>query len=588
MTASDRWEKVRPENEKKAAEIGWNIDLCRVAVMYASRDYFNGRITWDSRNWEYWQDALKNNDIYMSLMQAQSMMVYHLFIREYTGRISHFIVAENPLVDGFLFQRIDRYEKLEDVLTIFHNDVGNGDYHSIRGLGRLQYQHVEVTNRLKNHLFDMAMAGTAINLKPSTTKARDELQLLQMGPVNILPPDVELVQNRMVGFLSDAMTVDRDFTAHLNANLGTFRRPGLGYGTQQTRPTATQVQGDIVTQSQLTEGQIILHFLDLDLLYQQMYWRASDPNTPDEEAKKFQKSCLDRGVPQIAMRKIKFIRASRIAGYGSPQMRQVHAQQMMPFVGMLPEVGRQNWVRDQVISIAGPENIERYFPQQMTETDPAYMANLENGIMAAGQHVMIPSSLNGSAHSLHIDTHLAQCEQLFQQADQVMQSNQAPASSALGILSNVQQFVMICLPHAEAHMQILSNDPMHQNELRGYQTRVNAISNNMSQVTAMLEQGQEAAAATQAAQQTASTKNQIALAQAQSQIQIDRALAASKIQNQRVKAMSQIQTAQQKAAANPIQERQRLQQQVAQAGQLASPIQPAGVPEEPEESIPFE
>jgi hypothetical protein len=383
------------------------------------------------------------------------------------------------------------------------------------------------------------------------------------------------------------MTVDRDFTSHLNANLGTFRRPGIGYGNQQTRPTATQVQGDIVTQSQLSQGQIILHFLDLDLLYQQMYWRASDPNTPDKEALKFQKSCVDRGVPPLAMRKIKFIRASRVAGYGSPQMRQVNAMQMQPFIGMLPEIGRQNWVRDQVISIAGPENIERYFPMQPTETDPAYMANLENGVMAAGQHVMIPSSLSGTDHSIHIDTHLTQMEQLLQQADAVLQSQQAPASSSLGVLSNVQQFVMICLPHAEGHMQILSFDPIHRNELDGYQTRVNAISQNMAQLSAMLEQGQEAMAATQGAQQTAQTKDQIRLAEAQSQIQIDRALAASKIQNQRIKAMSQIQTAQQKAASKPMLERQKLAQQVAEAGQLASPIQPAGLPEEQGEEIPF-
>jgi hypothetical protein len=393
-----------------------------------------------------------------------------------------------------------------------------------------------------------------------------------------------LVQNRIVGFLTDAMTVDRDFTTHLNANLGTFRRPGVGYGSQQTRPTATQVQSDIVTTSQLSEGQIVLHFLDLDLLYGQMYWRASDPNTPDEEAKKFQKSCKDRGVPLLAMRKVKFIRASRIAGYGSPQMRQLHAQQMMPYLGMLPESGRYNWVRDQVISITGPENIERYYPEQLFPSNDMWEANIENGVMAAGQHVMIA---DGQKHAVHANVHLTQIEQLLQNADQVYSSQQAPAASSLSVLANTQQFVHICLPHTEAHLQLLSMDPMHANELKGFQQRVNAISNNMQQITAIMEQGQEAMAAQQGAQQSAQTKDQIKLAQAQSEIQIDRALAASKIQNQRLKAMSQIQAAQAKAAAKPELERQHLQTQVAQAGQLASPIQPAGEPEEEGEEIPF-
>ena len=226
MQAMDMCAKVKPENAEDSEEIGWNIEQTRQAVMFCSKDLFSGRLTWDGRNWEQWQEAFKNNDIYMSFVASESLMVYHFFVQEYSSRISHYILAENALLPDFLFKRIDRYESVSQVLTIFRNDVGNGDYHSIRGLGRLQYQHIECTNRLKNHLFDMGVAGTAINLKASTSKARDELQLMQLGPINILPPDVDLVQNRVVGFLTDAMNLDRELSSHLSANLGTFRRPG--------------------------------------------------------------------------------------------------------------------------------------------------------------------------------------------------------------------------------------------------------------------------------------------------------------------------------------------------------------------------
>lgn len=570
MQAMDLWAKVRPQVEKHSKDIGWDIEATRRAVQYCSKDLFSGRLTWDGRNWEQWQEAFKNNDIYMSLVASESLMVYHLFVREYSEKISHYILAENALLPDFLFKRIDRYDTIPQVLTIFRNDVGNGDYHSIRGIGRLQYQHIECTNRLKNHLFDMGVAGTAINLKASTSKARDELQLMQMGPINILPPDVDLVQNRVVGFLSDAMNLDRELSAHLSANLGTVRRPGVGY-QGQTRPTGIQVQQDVINTTQITEGQMIIHFMDLDLLYEQMYVRASDPNTPDKEARLFQKACEEEGVPMIALRNYDWVRATRTAGYGSPQMRTVRSQQMMPYVGMLPESGRYNWVRDEVIAIAGPDNIDRYFPEQAFPTHDQWEANMENGVMHAGQHVMIA---DGQNHSIHADVHITSLEQMVTMANSMYQ--ELPPASGLAALLKVQQYVEVCVPHTQAHLQLLANDKMHQSNFKALRARLGTLDNSIKQIDAIVEQGQEKQAALQSAQQTAQTTDQIKLQQAQSQISIDRALAASKIQNQHMKTMSQIATSQAKAQAHIASPRQAMNTEVAQANALTSPIQPPG------------
>ena len=571
MQAMDLWEKVMPENAEESAEIGWDINETRRAVMFCSKDLFSGRLTWDGRNWEQWQEAFKNNDIYMSLVASEALMVYHLFIREYSGRISHYLLAENGLLPNFLFKRVDRYECMSEVLTIFRNDIGNGDYHSIRGLGRLQFQHLECTNRLKCHLFDMGIAGTAINLKASTSKARDELQLMQYGPINILPPDVDLVQNRVVGFLTDAITLDRELSNHLQANLGTVRRPGVGY-QGQTRPSATQVQQDIITTTQISEGQMILHFMDLDMLYEQMYKRASDPNTPDKEAKAFQKACMDHEVPMIALRNYEWVRATRTAGYGSPQMRQLRSQQMLPYIGMLPESGRYNWIRDEVIAIAGPENVDRYFPEQKFPSHDQWEANMENGIMHAGQHVMIA---DGQQHAVHASVHQESMELMIQMANQLYET--APAASGIGAMIKTQQYLQICVPHTQAHLQLLAQDKVHQNEFQALRTRMGSMQNAVKQIDAIVQQGQEHQAALAQAQQSAQTTEQIKVQQAQAEIQIERAMAASKIHNQQLKTMSQIQTAQAKAA-RPVNPRQALMQEVAQSNALTSPIQPAPGP----------
>jgi hypothetical protein len=572
MQAMDLWKYVMPENEEYADSIGWNLEQTRQAVMLASKDIFGGRLTWDGRNWEQWQEAFKNNDIYMTLVASEALMVYHLFIKEYSEKISHYILAENALLPDFLFQKVNRYDTVDQILTIFRGDIGNGDYHSIRGLGRLQIQHLECTNRLKCHLFDMGIAGTAINLKAATSKAKDELLMMQYGPINILPPDVDLVQNRVVGFLTDAISLDREFSNHLSANLGIFRK-GVGYGTQTgSRPNTLQVQQDIVTTTQVSEGQIILHFMDLDQLYTQMYRRASDPNTTDDEAKAFQKRCHDQGVPMIAMRNLDYIRATRTAGYGSPQMRLTRSQMMEPYIGMLPESGRYNWVRDEVISIAGPENVERYFPEQKFPTHDQWEANIENGIMHAGQNVMIA---DGQNHAIHVDVHLTSMEQMVTMANQLYE--QSPAQSGIAAMIKLQQYGQLENPHINAHMQLLAQDRIHANQFQALRTRLGSLVNVFRQVDAIVQQGQEHMSRMQGLQQTAQTEDQIKMSQAQNEMQIERAMAASKIRNQALKTASQIQTSQAKQAAKPPPSfRSQMASEVAQQNQALSPVQGVG------------
>lgn len=395
--------------------------------------------------------------------------------------------------------------------------------------------------------------------------------MMQYGPINILPPDVDLIQNRVVGFLTDAITLDREFSNHLSANLGIFRK-GVGYPGPQgggSRPNTLQVQQDIVTTTQVSEGQMILHFMDLDQLYEQMYLRASDPNTPDEDAKHFQKRCHDQGVPTIALRNLDYVRAARTAGYGSPQMRAVRSQRMLPYLGMLPESGRYNWVRDEVIGIAGPENLNRYFPEQKFPTHDQWEANVENGLMHNGQHVMIA---DGQNHAVHVDVHLTSMEQMIQMANSLYDNS--PAGSGIAAMVKLQQYGQMEMPHINAHMQLLANDRVHAQQFKALQTRLGSLVNVFRQVDAIVQQGQEHMQRVGQQQQTAQTEDQIKMSQAQNEMQIERAMAASKIRNQELKTASQIQTAQAKANQKIIPMRQQMMQQVAQQNAALSPVQP--------------
>jgi hypothetical protein len=215
---------------------------------------------------------------------------------------------------------------------------------------------------------------------------------------------------------------------------------------------------------------------------------------------------------------------------------------------------------------------------------------MENGVMHAGQHVMIA---DGQQHAVHAGVHIESMELLIQMANQLYQAS--PAPSGIAAMIKTQQYLQICVPHTQAHLQLLAEDKVHQNEFQALRTRMGSMQNYVKQIDAIVQQGQEQQAGLANAQQGAQTKEQIKLQQAQAEIGIERAMAASKISNQQAKTMSQIQMAQAKAA-RPVNPRQALMQEVAQSNALTSPVQPApggmsggmGGPEAGYEQLPLE
>jgi hypothetical protein len=268
----------------------------------------------------------------------------------------------------------------------------------------------------------------------------------------------------------------------------------------------------------------------------------------------------------------------------------MRAQQMMPYIGMLPESGRYNWIRDEVIAIAGPENLERYFPEQAFPTHDQWEANVENGLMHAGQHVMIA---DGQRHATHVDVHLTSVEQMITMANQLYET--APAQSGIAAMVKVQQYGQIEVPHINAHLQLLAQDKMHADQFQALRTRLGSLTNVFRQIDAIVQQGQEHMQKMAGMQQTAQTEQQIKMAESQNEMQIARAEAAAKIRNQSLKTASQIQTSQAKAAAHFTNPRQAMQQEVVRQNQALSPVQPPpgpfgqnGQAAQAEEELPYD
>jgi hypothetical protein len=406
------------KNPEAAKMAGWSVEAARKAIIKAAPTN-RGR---KGNSWEYHQQQIRNNDLSYS-SKSDVVQVAHVFYKEFptddnpSGAISHCIVDERgDGKDGFMFRRVARYENWNQCLHVMFYDKGDGQFHSCKGLGVKMYNTLELKNRLRNSLVDAAMFRSTVMMKPKSPNAMNRMNVVQMGPVSIIPPDFDVQQVSNAGGALDApMAVDRELDIGLQGNLSQYRQRMDKAGNPRT---ATEIEAITMQQSVLGKTQLNRYYQQLDSLFAERYRRATNGSiTKDspggELALEFQQRCKERGVPADAMSKA-LASATRVAGRGSPQERRLVMNSLMGMIQMLPEGGREQVIRDSIASMAGWESLERYYP--VAGTDIGMQQQLQN---AAQENVLfkhgVPTPVaDTDNHAVHAQTHIQAATEAIQ------------------------------------------------------------------------------------------------------------------------------------------------------------------------------
>jgi hypothetical protein len=547
--AVELWEKIKDEGAAK--DRGWNVEAVKMAIKSASRGVV-GLANWRLSPWEMWQQKLKDNDLFFSSTDCDEIMCAHLYVREFDGKVSHFVVTETEMpaeqgqsIDNeFLFKDTNCYDDYEQAVIVFFQNIGDGTWHSVRGLATKAFKHLEVSNRLKNRMIDGAFIESSLVLQPGSAKGVEKMQLMQVGPVTIVPAGVEIKQTKLAGFLDGPMTVDRLLGNHLANNIGNFNQRTLsredGKGEM---PTATQIQQQVAKEANLSQGQIMLYYLTLDKLYAEMFRRAVKSSDP--EAMRFREECEAAGVPPEALLEVEYVRANRASGYGSPQMRILTDQQLAPYVPMFPEDGKQNWLEDLVSAIKGPDKVRRYLPKQAVPTVDDWMANQENAAIHEG---VSPILTSGQDDEKHLNIHFGDASKTLAPLQQQMQQGQPPDPSAL---QSAIQYVQVMGPHVQAHLQRISADPMRKTQAEYFKQAFKQLVEFNGKLRGAMDDAQQQAnvQAQQQSQATAlSALDQARVQQVQTQTQMKAQETQARIQDKKVKTLNDIKLQQIKAA----------------------------------------
>jgi len=518
-------DKIR-DNEEGAASRGWNVSAVKNAIKFGTKS--ESGETWAQQPWEEWQKRYRDKSLISSYTECDVVQCVHLYVMEYTGKVSHFIITENsvPLGDKdqkdeeFLFKDPNRYDSYDQALNVAFQNTGTGTWHSVKGIGLKSYGFEETQNRLNCRVVDNAHISSGMVLQAGNATSKQKLQLMVTSAATIIPEGTTFVDHRLGGDIMNVMGVSRMLEAKLANKIGSYstssrsREDGRG-----EKATATEIEYAASKEGSLNSGQIDNYFNDLDRLYREVYRRAL--TSPDPQAKKFVQDCLDDGVPMEALENMEYVRANRTSGYGSPQMRKMAMQELMQLYPTLNERGKNNALNEMLSGSQGADKVSIFNPPMDTPDIDEAMAVLENNSLHDGE---IPLVISGMDNVAHLDVHLQDAEQRLEPMRAAIEEGQEidPAQ-----LQQAYEYVSALGAHCEDHLSRIEGDPSRQQQVKLFEGKLKLLTSFHGKLrsairSAQAEQAQAAKEQQQAQALSALDQKKIESADISNQIKVDK------------------------------------------------------------------
>lgn len=485
MPVHEMFDYIR--NPEEAEALGWNVQQIRKAIMKA-----NAYNTSNELDWERVQSELKNNDLY-SVAKSATVQVVHLWVRELTGKVSHYIVLEDGSGEDFLYKRVNRYNTMTQAFTFFPYGNGtNGTLHSIRGLGFKIYPHLQISNRLRSQMVDGAMLSSSLILQPESEAALDSLAFNYMGPFAVMSPNVKFIDRPIPNMSTAAIPVLNDITDTMSNRVGQYSAASILGGQQEK--TRYEVAARLDAAAKLNVTSLTLFYAPWDRLLREVVRRMTSRELSAElpggrEVSTIIARLAERGVPAEAFYAVDWskTRAVRAVGAGSQAQRSVHLQQITELSSSFDPLGRRRLVRDQVAALVGYDQADRYIPADDVPRQPidAKLALLENFQLEQGVEIEVQP---GEMHLVHLDNHIPKMDEYVAAVEQGQMTLEDATVKILPIWA-----------HCTKHLEMVQSDVIAEQLVAAYRNRLKSFNEILTNGTRRIEklQREQAAAAEQ-------------------------------------------------------------------------------------------
>ncbi|MGB7195351.1 MAG: hypothetical protein WBD81_17995 [Collimonas pratensis] len=444
MSVDELYAYIR--DEKHAAEVGrWNIEATKRALYFAAFD--TGR-PWADYSWEEFVAEAKENDIEFG-SRGQQVRVFHLWVREFDGRISHYIGMQSGVMmengrnadditksacdftinddgvpsamtknkkpagicgNGFLYAHRFRFPAFKSCIIPFFYSIGtHGTIHTIRAQGEMNFAPIAISNRTRNKMIDCTGASMSIVVECEDANEAEGAAYRQMGPFMIKGGRGKITATAMPDVADRGQPV-LDEMARLRQQISPNSTAGNAVDKSKQPQSKYQIQSNQNKDSALGSAMLTQFFGPWGRLGKEMFRRMmrkdlSEREPGGKEAMEFRARCMLRGVPLEAMQPDRCtIDAVRTIGNGSPQVRQYASERVLELSEDFDEVGRYNAKLDALAAIPGMNYdaaLSYAGPPKGRTTEDASIANLENGLFQLGKKQPVEDDQDDWVHCQH-------------------------------------------------------------------------------------------------------------------------------------------------------------------------------------------
>lgn len=455
MTASELVEKVRDGNtENLSARAGWNPDAIREAIKMAAPENIGSKLLDPT----FWQDMIVANDLVIATTWP-SIPVVDEWAIDRRGKIKHYIFTVNSDVGDYLYESEEEETEFKRIFgPVFYDFGANGLIHSIKGFGVMNYYYATVVNRMKCKATDAVGLTMGLNFVKDDDAPDESPPVQNFSFLNVFPKG--LTQMTIYPQLQPAMELMKVLQENQNENNYTYDDSGT---QQNIATTDTKGQADLIASisSEGQSSQASIYLSQEARVFGEMFRRLCK-SSDDPDAKKFKKRCLALGVPKEAFSEDmeKTIKCGASPSMASPAVRGKIADQLLAMSNM-PGMNVRAIQEFKVANLTGSEGIPTFMLPIGVDSDPRARreAMMENEDLAKGMPLPVDPS---DDHAPHADEHLKPLENIVQQAQQGMNPQQAPGQPVnppAQITPDHLTALQMVIPHVQAHLQFLSQDP---------------------------------------------------------------------------------------------------------------------------------
>jgi hypothetical protein len=451
MSVSELYHYIR--NPKAAKALGWNLNAVKQAIWKAStkRDQWKNY----TAHWEDFEREIKENDLYAGESAYHRAQLIYGYNREFDGKFTQLIGSRDS--SDFLYERYSRYGNVNQCFVIFTYGVGQGTFHTIRGLKQKIYNQIQISNRVLCQSAQAAITAGLIQLQ-GDAEAIQDFQYIEVGPYTFIPSGLTPIQLQPPSIATQGLPVYNLMSQVLQNNTGSYR-------SRQTSPdgqarSATEVVQQARQESTLNAAALELFYTPYNKLLTEQYRRAVNPYLTANDkggalALEFRRRCARRGVSVERMRQFLKVTAFRAMGDGSPVMTEMASRQLMELYSLMDEKGKENTLRSVIAGISGVgwQKVNLFVsdkgPRRTIDYD---IANLENGNLRQGIQQMVHDSQN---HAVHIEAHIPMIAEIIEaHRQQQMADEQA------------MQILRPAADHVTEHLVLFSNNSYRAQEVR--------------------------------------------------------------------------------------------------------------------------